>query len=116
MSGNGHTTDALAMAGSHIDEHPERPLGPPARKKLKSWDLYRSMGSPKYIVAVCRRRRVHRRADLMPFYHSQPMVDQSELVRDAVSMQHANSDISVYRHRPGESCPDCMVRTTPIRP
>ena len=33
-------------------EEPERPLGPPAIQKLASWDLFRSLGSPKYVVAV----------------------------------------------------------------
>ena len=33
-------------------EEIERPLGPPGLAKLTSWDLFRSMGSPKYVVAV----------------------------------------------------------------
>lgn len=28
----------------------ERPLGPPG--KLTSWDLFKSMGSPRFVVAV----------------------------------------------------------------
>ena len=39
-------------------------VGPPHHDKLGSWELYRSIGSPRLIVA--------------------PMVDQSELVRRVV--------------------------------
>ena len=39
-------------AAAAAEEAIERPLGPPAVKKLTSWDLFRSMGSPKFIVAV----------------------------------------------------------------
>merc|ERR1711939_446059 len=58
-------------APSGRQEEPERPLGPPAIDKLTSWDLYRSMGSPKYVVA--------------------PMVDQSELAWRVLSRLHGSN-------------------------
>lgn len=57
----------MSAEAIHEDAEPARahsiarPLPPPDLEKLSSWDLYRSIGTPKLIVA--------------------PMVDASELVR-----------------------------------
>lgn len=48
---NGHSAAAAAAADDAVEEI-ERPLGPPGLAKLTSWDLFRSMGSPKFVVAV----------------------------------------------------------------
>lgn len=40
------------MTAASTETSIERPLGPPAVKKLESWDLFKSIGSPRFVVAV----------------------------------------------------------------